>query len=122
MNTLVLSNQTMFAMLQITTIILCVCVCVHAESVCLHVCVCVCVCLCTFLADAAQLFAREQEDVLRAAVALDGAGPLQQPAHPLEHTLQALVYVHPNLFLHTQTRFFQANYQTIHNEKHADTK
>lgn len=49
------------------------------------------VCLGTFLG-VTRFLAGEQEDILRAAVALQLVS-LQQTVHPLDHTLQALVHV-----------------------------
>lgn len=71
----------------------------------------------TFLS-VARLLVGEQEDVLWAAVALDFVS-LQQPVHPLDHTLQALINVQPNLLLHTNTNGVNIKKRFL---KNTDTK
>lgn len=59
--------------------------------------------VCTFLA-VTWLLIGEQEDILRATVTLKFVS-LQQPVHPLDDTLQALVNIYLNLLLHTKTHY-----------------
>lgn len=49
------------------------------------------VCVYTFLG-VTRLLCGEQEDILRATVALEFVS-LQQPVHPLDHTIQALINI-----------------------------